>query len=104
MHIKELSEHYGINIHIIKHSLTYLGFSTANLNNNNKINLSENQLAVLTQFILDNYLVDLKLKEFRVMNIKTLKALKTYKGYRHIYNLPVNGQRTKTNAKTKKKK
>ena len=35
-------------------------------------------------------------------NIKRLKDIKTYRGQRHLRNLPVRGQRTKTNARTKR--
>ncbi len=35
-------------------------------------------------------------------NIKRLKDIKTYRGLRHLRNLPVRGQRTKTNARTKR--
>ena len=35
-------------------------------------------------------------------NIKRLKDIKTYRGMRHLRNLPVRGQRTKTNARTKR--
>ena len=35
-------------------------------------------------------------------NIKRLKDIKSYKGFRHMRNLPVRGQRTKTNARTKR--
>lgn len=40
------------------------------------------------------------LRRKRAMNIKSLKDIKCYRGYRHMRNLPVNGQRTKTNART----
>lgn len=36
------------------------------------------------------------------LNIKNKKDIKTYEGRRHMANLPVNGQRTKTNARTRK--
>jgi len=35
-------------------------------------------------------------------NIQLLKNIKSYKGVRHTYKLPVNGQRTHTNAKTQR--
>ena len=46
----------------------------------------------------------LKLKDKKYMQIKNLISLRTSKGIRHTYKLPVNGQRTKTNAQTRKKK
>ncbi len=36
-------------------------------------------------------------------NIRAVKLLKGYKGFRHYYSLPVSGQRTKTNARTAKR-
>lgn len=48
------------------------------------------------------FTIDAELKKQIHDNIKKLKNIKCYKGTRHIYNLPVNGQRTKTNAKTRK--
>ena len=45
--------------------------------------------------------INLKLE--KKINIEFLEKLQNYKGKRHLSNLPVNGQRTKTNAKTRKK-
>ncbi len=42
------------------------------------------------------------LKREVASNIKRLKDIKTYRGTRHLRNLPVRGQRTKTNARTKR--
>jgi len=42
------------------------------------------------------------LKRETAANIKRLKDIKTYRGQRHLRNLPVRGQRTKTNARTKR--
>ncbi len=42
------------------------------------------------------------LKRMVAGNIKRLKDIKTYRGIRHLRNLPVHGQRTKTNARTKR--
>ena len=43
-----------------------------------------------------------ELKKSTYDNIQLMKVIKSYKGVRHSYNLPVNGQRTHTNAKTRK--
>jgi len=44
------------------------------------------------------------LRSFNAMNIKRLKDVGTYRGLRHRRGLPANGQRTKTNARTRKGK
>ncbi|MEI8067465.1 MAG: 30S ribosomal protein S13 [Candidatus Shapirobacteria bacterium] len=56
-------------------------------------------MKVLESFVIEG---DLK-KEIRE-NIDRLKAIRTYRGIRHIVNLPVRGQRTKTNSRTRKGK
>lgn len=43
-------------------------------------------------------------RRFNALNIKRLKEIGSYRGRRHIMGLPVNGQRTKTNARTRKGK
>ena len=48
-------------------------------------------------------LLDKKLKNSIKDNIDFIKTTRTYKGIRHLNNLPVRGQRTRTNAKTRKK-
>ena len=50
------------------------------------------------------YLLEGELRSSNAMNIKRLKDIGTYKGIRHRRGLPVNGQRTKTNARTRKGK
>lgn len=48
-------------------------------------------------------LLDKKLINFVKENIDFIKTIRTYKGIRHLNNLPLRGQRTRTNAKTRKK-
>ena len=48
--------------------------------------------------------VEGELRSFNAMNIKRLKDVGTYRGLRHRRGLPPNGQRTKTNARTRKGK
>ena len=48
--------------------------------------------------------VEGELRSFNAMNIKRLKDVGTYRGLRHRRGLPANGQRTKTNARTRKGK
>lgn len=53
---------------------------------------------------LDNYLVEGNLRSEIQMNIKRLMDIGCYRGLRHRRGLPVRGQRTKTNARTRKGK
>ena len=54
------------------------------------------------QSIVDEYKVEGRLRREVQENIKRLKAIKCYRGIRHLKNLPVRGQRTRTNARTRK--
>lgn len=63
--------------------------------------LSEDQLETLRKAV-DNFEVEGDLRRQISMNIKRLMDLGTYRGMRHRRGLPVNGQRTKTNARTRK--
>lgn len=47
------------------------------------------------------FIIEAELKKIKYDNIQTMKLIKTYKGVRHSYNLPVNGQRMHTNGKTR---
>lgn len=47
------------------------------------------------------YIIDTELKKKTYDNIQLMRSIRCYKGVRHTYNLPVNGQRTHSNAKTR---
>ena len=63
--------------------------------------LTEEQLAALREEI-SNYKIEGDLRREVSMNIKRLMDMGCYRGIRHRRNLPVRGQRTKTNARTRK--
>jgi small subunit ribosomal protein S13 len=65
-------------------------------------NLSEEEVARLREFIDRNYKVEGDLKREVDMNIKRLIEINCYRGMRHRRNLPVHGQRTRTNARTRR--
>jgi small subunit ribosomal protein S13 len=67
-------------------------------------NLSEEQIEKIRQYIGKNFKVEGDLKVEISQNIKRLKEISAYRGLRHAKNLPVHGQRTKTNARTKRGK
>jgi small subunit ribosomal protein S13 len=66
--------------------------------------LTDGQIAALRKEIEDNRSVEGDLRTEIAMNIKRLKDIKCYRGMRHMRRLPVRGQRTKTNARTRKGK
>ena len=65
-------------------------------------NLHEDQLSVLNAYIEKNYTVEGQLRRQEMQNIVRLKSINCYRGIRHKVGLPVRGQRTKTNARTRK--
>ena len=64
--------------------------------------LSHEQVAAIQKFITSNYKVEGELKKEVTMNIKRLQEIGSYRGLRHKKSLPTRGQRTKTNARTRK--
>lgn len=66
--------------------------------------LSDDEVIKLREVIDSTYSVEGELRREISTNIKALKDMKCYRGIRHIKKLPVRGQRTKTNARTRKGK
>ena len=64
--------------------------------------LSEDQEGLLRDAIEHNYVIEGDLRREVGMNIKRLSEIGCYRGLRHRRGLPVHGQRTKTNARTRK--
>ena len=64
--------------------------------------LTEDQEAQLRETIENNYTIEGDLRRETAMNIKRLSEIGCYRGLRHRRGLPVHGQRTKTNARTRK--
>ena len=63
-----------------------------------------NYYFMLLSFILDFFSwLEVRIRRIYTLNIKKLVDINTYKGLRHKDKLPVRGQRTRTNAKTKKR-
>jgi small subunit ribosomal protein S13 len=95
----------------IEISLTYvfgIGLNTsqkilkeANIDPNARVkDLSEDEVNRLRVIIEKNHRVEGDLKRDISSNIKRLKEISSYRGMRHAKNLPVRGQRTKTNSRT----
>jgi small subunit ribosomal protein S13 len=65
--------------------------------------LSEQQLSQIVHAIQEGkYVVEGDLRREIGLNLKRLQAIKCYRGIRHLRGLPVRGQRTQTNARTRK--
>ncbi len=66
--------------------------------------LSEDEIRKIAEFIDKNYKVEGDLREKFAGDLKRLREIGSYRGYRHLKNLPVRGQRTRSNARTKRGK
>lgn len=64
--------------------------------------LTDSDITSLREFITQNYKVEGDLRREVQMNIKRLVEIGCYRGIRHKKGLPVRGQRTRTNARTRK--
>jgi len=75
----------------------------ANINPDTRVrDLTEEQVNRLRELIDRRYKVEGDLRREVALNIKRLQEIGSYRGLRHRRNLPVRGQRTKTNARTRK--
>lgn len=95
-----LSYLYGIGRSKAKEILSIANIDPATRTNK----LNDSELSKLAQIIENNYKVEGELKQEIYRNIKRLKDVKSYRGIRHKLGLPVRGQRTRTNAVTRKGK
>merc|ERR1711907_798086 len=91
---------YGIGPTTAKKIMTKTG-----VENKRTKDLSEDDLSKLRKEVEDGgYLIEGDLRRFTAMNIKRLIEIQCYRGKRHQMSLPVRGQKTKTNARTRKGK
>jgi len=66
--------------------------------------LTDAEVSRIQDYINENYTVEGELQRIVAGNIKRLKEINAYRGLRHKANLPSRGQRTKTNARTRRGK
>jgi small subunit ribosomal protein S13 len=89
---------YGIGLPTSQKILTQ-----ANVNPDTRVrDLTEEQVNRLREIIDRRYKVEGDLRREVAMNIKRLQEIGSYRGLRHRRNLPVRGQRTKTNARQRR--
>jgi len=76
---------------------------TARVNPDTRVkDLTDAEVALMRDFIVQNYKVEGDLRREVQLHIKRLIEIGSYRGLRHRRNLPVRGQRTRTNARTRK--
>ena len=66
--------------------------------------LTQDQIAAITKILQNDIVVEGDLRRMIAADIRRLQQINCYRGIRHRRNLPVHGQRTKTNARTRKGK
>lgn len=89
---------YGIGLTRSKEVLSETG-----INPDTRVkDLSDAEVAALREAVEANYQVEGDLRRWESMNIKRLMDIGTYRGRRHRMGLPVRGQRTRTNARTRR--
>ena len=91
---------HGIGNHIAKEICTKLNFPPER----RVAELTDAEVIQIREMIDSDFKVEGDLRREVAMNIKRLMDLKTYRGLRHRNKLPVRGQRTHTNARTRKGK
>ena len=64
--------------------------------------LTEEEVASIRKHLEANYTVEGELRKDVALDIKRLKEIRCYRGLRHVANLPVRGQSSKQNARTRK--
>jgi small subunit ribosomal protein S13 len=89
---------HGIGPHTAHQIITQLGIDPAR----RVSDLTESEVIQIREIIDRDYLVEGDLRRDVAMNIKRLMDLGCYRGLRHRKSLPVRGQRTHTNARTRK--
>lgn len=91
---------YGVGLTTASHILEKVGIER----NSKTEQLSDQQIAKIREELDQNHKVEGDLRKEISLNIKRLIDLGAYRGLRHKANLPVRGQRTHTNARTRKGK
>lgn len=88
---------FGIGLSLSKDILTATKIDP----NKRTKDLTEDELNMLREFIEKSYKIEGQLRQQILLNIKRLKEINAYRGVRHMRGLPVRGQRTRTNSRTR---
>ncbi|WP_146403845.1 30S ribosomal protein S13 [Planctomycetes bacterium CA13] len=89
---------YGIGLHTAREACDKLGIDPSR----KASDLTEEELSRIAALLERDYTVEGPLRRLVTQNINRLREVRCYRGIRHRVGLPVRGQRTKTNARTRK--
>jgi small subunit ribosomal protein S13 len=89
---------FGVGLHVAREACQKVGVDPVRMANS----LNEEELSRLASLLEREYLVEGPLRRTLSQNIGRLREIKCYRGVRHRLGLPVRGQRTRTNARTRK--
>lgn len=89
---------YGIGPHTARRIMKEVGINESV----RAKDLTEDQVSRINAIIEKNYTVEGAMRRVIAQNISRLKSIGSYRGFRHRRGLPVRGQRTRTNARTRK--
>lgn len=89
---------YGIGLTLSKKVL-----AASNVDPNKRVkDMTETEVNRVREYLEKTFKVEGELRQQVLLNIKRLKEIGAYRGIRHIRGLPVRGQRTKTNSRTRR--
>ena len=89
---------YGVGQHVAKKALAELAINGAI----RAKDLKDDEVATIAAYLEQHFLVEGALRRSNLQNIARLKEIYCYRGLRHRRGLPVHGQRTRCNARTRK--
>lgn len=95
-----LAQIYGVGIQNALKILAQAGVSS----DKKMKEITDEEIGKISEIIQTNYKVEGELRQEVFRNIKRLKDIRSYRGIRHKNNLPTKGQKTRTNARTRKGK
>ncbi len=96
--ITALTYIYGIGPNLAKKIISDLKINSSKKSSE----LTNEEANKLRDLVEKNYKIEGELKRIIQNNIKRLREIGSYRGHRHSHNLPVRGQRTKTNSRTRR--
>ena len=89
---------YGVGLHTAREACEKLGVDPTRAASD----LGEDEVGQIAALLERDYTVEGPLRRQTTQNISRLREIKSYRGMRHRMGLPVRGQRTKTNSRTRK--
>lgn len=97
-----LTSIYGIGISRAEDILSKIGFDQSSIQKLKVEDLSDTNISALRKVLEDDYQLEGDLRRLKSLNLKRLMEIGSIKGRRHRVGLPVRGQRTRTNARTRR--